>query len=243
MNKQLLVLLSAGALGISASEAAISPINSAVLTAPVDNQVGFVSFTVGSTIYSDLTIAAFTSGINTGVTTARYWDGGSGSTTGRPSSHLAGLNDAYITTGIFGSGFSGTAAQVDFGLTLDTGDTRLIYITEHIGNDNGIVINPLVGGSVDTSWSLTLNASDYGTVTTTFNWENEPNQIAGTTFTIADFSGGAGTLTNVDGIQITHLGTLDPGQVGIAAVPEPSTIALLLGLGALCMVYLRRKNI
>ena len=255
MKKTILALTMGLSLSVTIN-AAIAPISSATLTAPANKQVGMVDFTVNSEVYSLITIGTARN-LNLGGSGPILWYEGPTDTSGQPASNRDSLNDTFITTGLRGDAFDGSSnLLVDFGTTLNVGDTRLIFITELNGNDS-VVINPITGntggsnpapgsgsvGTVDSSWSLTLNStSHWGEVIPSgdyiYNGYNNP--IGGTTFQISDFTGGAGTLTDVTGILIQTVNALDPTQVGVAAIPEPGTLALVgLALGSL--VFIRRR--
>jgi hypothetical protein len=206
----------------------------------VNNQSELLSFEAnnsGTTLQIDsIATTTHTQNNNPG------WHLGSANTLGEPASPTVAISDDFVTTNMFG-----LENNVLFSLntTVNDGDGKSFFLVEHIGNDDGITVTPTSAGSAIGTWSLTLDAADYAAITTvaTYDWENQGNALAGTVFTLADFSGGTGTLTGVDGLLIDGDGRLDPALIGVAsAVPEPSTYAALAGVLALGVVMLRRRR-
>jgi len=221
----------AAALVASSASAAIQGISSVSLTPAVDSQVGMDGFGVGSTSYDSVSVATASPG---GLGNSIFWIGGPGSTTGSPSDANTALDDAYISTGIFGTG-TYTFDTED----VSSGDSKIFYVLEMGGNDDGIVVNAL-NASNTVLGSLTLNSGDYGTKLIDVDWNgNVNNDVYGTTFSISDFSG---SLTSVAKIQIVGDSRIDVAQVGVATevIPEPASMALV-GLGSLMLVARRRK--
>jgi len=225
--------VSAG-IGSSAS-AAIMAMTNPVLTAAVDGQSGLVSFDVGSTTYDSISIATVSP---SGLGNSTWWAGGgnSGPFTGAPSDANDALDDAFVTTGIFGTG----TYKFDTD-TINAGDAKVFYVVENAGNDDGIVVNALdASNNVIAGYSLTLNAADYGNIAEV-NWNGTAtNDAFATTFTIADF--GDGNLASISGIEIVGDNRIDVGQVGVATeVPEPASL-ILTGMGGLLMIGRSRRS-
>jgi len=220
-QKQLfLTLLAAGSaamLGPSAQATLI--MTDATFSSPVNNQRELTSFQVndGGTVYQPVAIATTSATIGNDP----GWHLGPDNTTGRPSSPTAAMNDGYVTTHAFNLG---NDADFSLNTTVNDGDGQVFYLVEHLGNDDGILIEPLDGGGVIAGWSLTLNSSDYAAITTTaeYDWNDEGNPLAGTTFTLADFTGGTGTLTGVTGLRIDGNNAFDLAQLGVAAIVPPA---------------------
>jgi hypothetical protein len=204
----------------------------------VDNQSELLSFEANNS-GTTLTIASIATTLSDIGGVGWHLGPGTNSNVGDPDTAQVAINDVFVTTNVFG-----LPNNVLFSLntTVNAGDGQYLFLTEHIGNDNGITIKPTSGGTAIGSWSLTLDATDYAAITTTliYDYDNEGNPIAGTVFNLADFVGGTGTLTGVDGLLIDGDGRLDPALIGVAAaVPEPSTFALLGLMGGL---MLRRRR-
>lgn len=191
-------------------------------SSPVNNQRELTSFerNNGGVAYAPVAIATTTyNDTNLG------WNGGDTSIVGKPANGIEALNDVYVTTNIFG-----LLDDVDFSLntTVNDGDGQIFYLVEHMGNDT-VTIQPRNAGGVITGWSLTLAPAHYAAITTTaeYDWKDQGNALAGTTFTLLDFTGGTGTLTGVTGLRIDGGNLIDPAQLGVAAVPEPASISLV----------------
>ena len=197
----------------------LAPMTDATFSSPVNNQRELTSFQRdgGGVVYQPVAIATTSATIGNDP----GWHLGPWNKTGRPSSPTAAMNDVYVTTHAFALG---NDADFSLNTTVNDGDGQVFYLVEHLGNDNGILIEPLDGGGVIAGWSLTLNSSDYAAITTTaeYDYQNEGNPLAGTTFTLADFTGGSGTLTGVTGLRIDGDGRLDPAQIGVAAIVPPA---------------------
>lgn len=230
-------LFAAAALAFAASSVqAGQTMTNATFSAAVDNQRELLTFKQNS--------SGFTFGIVAiGTTTAdggKGWHLGPGNTTGEPASGTVAMSDDYVTTNAFG-----TPDNSDFlfgGTTVNDGDGQIFYLVEHLGNDTTL-IEPLdATGNVIAGWSFTIVPGDYGAITdaTIYDWNNEGNNLAGTTFSLTDFSG-TGTLTGVGGLRIDGGGALDLAQTGVAvAIPEPSAALLVGALGMLGLLRRRR---
>jgi len=218
-------------------------------SSPVNNQRELVSFQCdgGGVVYTPEAIAStITDDSNLG------WNLGDTNTVGEPANGIEALGDAYVTTNIFGLGrfnSSSPLVDVDFSLntTVNAGDGRVLYLVEHAANgsaDDNILVEPMDENGVIAGWSLTLNSGGYGTITTTaeYDWKNQGHPLAGTTFTLADFTGGTSMLTGVTGLRIHGEGLLDPAQIGVA-VPEPASISLVaFTLSSLAFTRRRRRE-
>lgn len=214
----------------------------AVMTNPqfgpvVDEQYSLVGFDVNGVTYQPPQIATVDAAPGS---TYHNRGGQGGSRVGEPASTVAALNDAYITTGVFNPGI------VDFELpsVLTAGGDEVIYLTDFSTGDP-MTLTPLDGGGAPIgSWTLAVAASDFGEVlpsgTFTWNGTSQPQPISAFVFTLADFVGDPGVLTDVAGIRVDGGEPgLDPGQVGVAIpVPEPASLMLLAIGGA---VMLRRR--
>ena len=242
-SKSKILLVAASALLVAGSASA--NVSNVVLSTEAnigntgDNQRALVSFDFGGETYTSFSIATFDSGL---VSTGLY-AGGGGASNGN-ATDVENYNDILITTGAFATG----EVEFSFGMTLNDGDTNPIYITEHLGNDS-FTVNPIVGGTVDLNWFYVVDLGDWTTVTSANNprINGSPTEtIAVTAFTLADFSGGTGTLTNVTGIRFgfdsIEGNGVDVSQVGVVDIPEPSDFALLAGVLGLGIAMVRRRS-
>ncbi|MCF7854740.1 MAG: PEP-CTERM sorting domain-containing protein [Candidatus Pacebacteria bacterium] len=134
----------------------------------------------------------------------------------------------------------------NIGRTLNAGKAPLFFMYEFgpAGNPmDDVVVTPLSDGNPIPGWSLTISSSDYGTKTAT--WDSTIIGFvasAGATFSLADFTGGTGSLQAVNGLRFTDSsGAWDPSMVGM--IPEPASLGLLvLGWGVACWRRSRRKS-
>jgi len=231
-----LALLALGATALTATTAYAGVgvgMTSATLTPnDADGEFSLIDFTVGSTLYTDLFVGDLVSSISG----SSFYNNQTPSNNGGSGNHV---DDPHISTGIFGTGLGNNAAIEIDTVDVSSTDAAVFYLTEFGGNDDGIVVRPLdASNNVIPGWSLTLDAADYSDLRE-ITWNSNPFFIAGTTFTVADFTGGAGILTSVSGLQIETDERLDPGQIGVAFVPEPAS-ALVLAVGAGLVVRRRR---
>jgi len=233
------ILLTTAALSIAATSAqAAAPMTDATFGTPVNNQSELLTFqqNSGGTTFNIVSIGTTTSNIG-----GPGWNGGTLNNTGEPADAATAMSDIYVTTNAFGTGDD---ADFTFGTTVNDGDGQIFYLVEHIGNDTTFIEALDAGGSVIPGWSFTIVPADYAAITTTliYDWENQGNALGGTTFSLADFTGGAGTLTGVGGLRIDGGGALDLAQVGVAAaIPEASAALLIGGLGMLTLLRRRIK--
>ncbi len=201
-----------------------------VVADPIISDANLTSITAGTT-YSSLT----------GATSAAVV--GSGSLGGillypatAPADGLAAVTDGLNAT--TGSANIGDGVNFFFGQNVD--GANLFFID--FGGADATVVRPIDGaGNLIGDFTLST-ASDGGvaggfatlsTVAVGFSF------LQGVVFNTSDFAG-TGTLTGVEGIRLAGAG-LDVMTVGIAAVPEPSSLALLL-IGGFGMALRRRTH-
>ncbi|MDA3926095.1 MAG: hypothetical protein PF904_15475 [Kiritimatiellae bacterium] len=119
-----------------------------------------------------------------------------------------------------------TTAEVAFATTVTSDFPGGFFVIESNGDDEGIVVRPLdADGNPIDDWSLTLSGSapwsgnltgeeNITALDVRFNTGNA--KINGLAFTLGDFTGGNGVLTNVKGLQfVDSSSTFDPIMVGI----------------------------
>ncbi len=198
------------------------------LANPIVNHTNLTSITAGTT-YSVLTAA----------TSAAAVDGGNlGGTLlfpvneSAPASGLAAVTDGLnATTGVANIG---DGVNFFFGQNVDGAN---LFFVDYGGGD-ATLVRPIDGaGALIGDFTLNTLAGDL----TQFAIMNRANggidPLRGLVFNTSDFIG-TGALTGVEGIRLASAG-LDVMAVGVAAVPEPSSLALVfLGFG---VALLRRR--
>lgn len=170
---------------------------------------------------------------------------------GTPASSLVALSGLTVSNG------QTNMAQTDYslGATVNPGDGTVFFFGE-ISTDgqaaDAVQVQPLAGGVPISTWVLDIVAGDYGPQSGLMDVTNGVPDIATrlVTFELADFVGGVGTLSGVDGLRLVdNVGgdDFDPNVVGVAlAIPEPASIAVwsVIGLGLAGFGYrrFRRKH-
>jgi len=233
-----------------AAVALLTAFTSSAQAAPIAITAVTWDVTVSSPIVEDANLTSITAGttytILTGATTAA---GVTSPTLGTPFYAASGTDPGTGVAAIVdGSGLRATSGTNGIGNGADVGfgqnvDGFNLFLIDFGGQDN-ITIHPLdsagnligdfalattSGGGTDFS-PPNLSVIGAGTVT---------SLLRGIVFNTSDFVG-TGTLTGVEGIRLLGAG-LDLNAVGIAAIPEPSSLALLL-ISACGMVLRRRKS-
>jgi hypothetical protein len=224
---------------------AVVDIESATFTGTGNDQT-ISSFTAGGVTYTGLTGAVATT-----AASERYF----GDTD--PGSDAAALTGLVATDGTLN-----TTSGTDFILGPLTSDSVLFLLEydfstddnaqfddvrlgliDTLGNDIGDYRLELVDVGEDASGSL-LNPSLNREGTGTFLNEN----LYGTSFTLADFTGTTGDLTLAAGVTIINSnpgsggtgGAIDVAAVGVAVIPEPAS-ALAASAGMLGLLTRRRR--
>lgn len=155
---------------------------------------------------------------------------------------LSVISNGYITQGKANA----TGVNYQIGEAVDAVDGDLFFMYELVLNGEAgddVVVLPLSGETPIAGWSLTINAADYGPQTDTYRMTLLPSAdvgARGVTFTLADFTGGAGELTGVTGLRFNDANTTwDPLAVGrvVAVIPEPGAAMAL----AVIAMYARRR--
>lgn len=136
-------------------------------------------------------------------------------------------------------------------LTVNDGDPMGFFIGEiSLAGEQGddVVVQPLSGGTPIAGWTLSINPGNWGAQSSLWNSSNIPASIGArlTAFDLSDFTGGAGTLTGVDGLRLLDPGPVafDPNLVGVysTVIPEPSTIGLIFAGFAVVSLSRRTRN-
>lgn len=236
----LLCFSSLGASPIAASVLGISATTTTpALFRPDTVDAEIVDFTAGGLTYDKLVFFQATSVNNTSQPFAA-------SSSPTPPSTVAAVlemvSSPFITQG------KANAQTVDYlitGRALDASEDRTFFMYElnlngQVGDD--LVVYPMAGGTPIPGWSLAINTSDYGSQSPLFDisWLSNVG-VRGVAFSLADFTGGGGALTGVDGLRFYDAqGGWDPISVGMS-VPEPSMFALA-AIGGLLLAIRRRRR-
>ena len=149
--------------------------------------------------------------------------GAAGTFFGAPSGEGTPASSSEALTGLaFTKGRTNVAtSNYSFDGLINDDSTRIFIgeISLSSGQDGDAVrVVPLSGGTPISTWSLTINPTDWGEQSDAWDPTNL-SSIAGrlVSFQLSDFSGGAGTLAGVDGIRlIDDIGGVgfDPNVVG-----------------------------
>jgi len=223
----------------SSVQAAVVPITAVTwdvtVSSPIVEDASLTSITAGTT-YTVLTGATSAAGVTSPTLGAPYYSA-SGTD---PVTGVAAIVDGSGLRATSGSNGIGNGVDVFFGQNVDGLNLFLI----DFGGEDSITIHPLdsagdligdfalattSGGGTDFS---PPSISMIGAATVT-------SSLRGIVFNTSDFTG-TGPLSGVEGIRLLGAG-LDLNAVGIAAIPEPSSLALLL-ISACGMVLRRRKS-
>jgi hypothetical protein len=229
-----MVMIAGWQVGASGAVVGIaSTATSPALTTTNTPEVQIVGFTVASQSYSDLAFFTATT-INNGIQT--FTAGGSPKPAEDLSTALSLIGNKYITQGKANA----TGVNYEIGATVDAADGDLFFMYELVLDQTAaddVIVLPLSGTTPIAGWSLTINASDYGPQTAKYRINLLPSSdvgARGVTFTLADFTGGAGELTGVTGLRFIDAGaTWDPLSVGrvVTSIPEPGVMAMVAMLG------------
>jgi len=196
---------------------------------PIVSDANLTSITAGGTTYANLTAATSAATVDSGTLGGLLFYSGTA-----PANGLAAVTDGLNAT--TGSGNIGDGVNFFFGQNVD--GANLFFVD--IGAADLTTVRPIDGaGNLIGDFTLSTlsgGGTQFGSITLV---GVATVAIRGVLFNTSDFSG-TGSLTGVEGIRLAA-DNLDPMVVGIAAVPEPSSAALLL-LGTLGMAMRRRKN-
>ncbi len=211
-----------------------SPALSTFPTAGVNNE----AVVTGITINGDDFIVDDTATVD-GSSPAMWW----ASDANQPSTDVAAMSGSVITEG---------ALNVDkgavFTFSREVTDDDWIFITE-LNGDQDVTIKPTDAGNAISTWELDIAAGDWGGSLFTLddpkrsdnNHRLDDPSMNGVAFQLGDFTGGTGTLTGVNGIEIDKPGRqVDISVVGLAVIPEPATVGLI-AIGSLMTLGRRRR--
>ncbi len=206
------------------------------VSSPIVEDANLTSITAGATTYTVLTGATSAVGVTSPTLSTPFY-AASGTD---PGTGVGAILDGSGLRATSGTNGIGNGVDVGFGQNVDGLN---LFLIDFGGQDN-ITIHPLdSAGNLIGDFALATTSGDgtdfsppnlsvIGVATVT-------SQLRGIVFNTSDFTG-TGTLTGVEGIRLLGAG-LDLNAVGIAAVPEPSSLALVL-IGACGMALRRRKS-
>ena len=220
-------------------DAAVIGIDSATFATDGDSQYVLTGFTDSDGTYTSL-LGATAADVTGGLFSFARSDGQVGFPVSTDPDVL--LSDGLVmTTGTANI----SAADMTLAQTVNDGDAVKFFVIEITGNDDPVVTPLDSSGDPIGSWALNLADDDWSTPTSDVAFETSASgtfdqPLGGLTFTLADFTGGSGTLTGVAGLRLTDSGAgFDPALVG--TTPEPATMGLL-ALGTLAISAARRRR-
>jgi hypothetical protein len=205
----------------------------------------FTSLTINGTVYNDLT------GCTAALTTPdTYFYTGTPTLSGAAQANTAASGLDWRT----GAGNVDIGSLFQFGRTITSQDR--IFVTDlHGGTATEGVGFQLVNSSntVLGTYSISIASTSFGSLITSNNYTVKNNSDgSGNTaqafvqnavsFQLSDFTG-TGDLSTATGIRLSGgtANSWDPSVVGLAAVPEPSSL-FLLGLGTVTVLSRRRRT-
>ncbi|WFB34981.1 PEP-CTERM sorting domain-containing protein [Kiritimatiellota bacterium B12222] len=230
----------------SVSMAAVAPITAATFSGSVagtvTDPVSFTSITVGGQVYSNL---EYGTASYTGTLTNQYYY-----TAGEdPGTNLAALSNNILTDGILNIP---RYLSVNFGRAITSED--LIFVTELASNGAG---ETLALGLIDSSNErISGTAVLFGDVGAggpgdlfTMNvlrssGDNDINGVGvqGSGMFLSDFGSPGSTVPYGIYFSNSSENELDPSVVGLATIPEPSSIALVLVFAGVFVIRARRRR-
>ncbi len=239
MKKQIAMLLVVGVIAALASSAQAAPIDAITY----NNGGADLTNLAGSSTY----ISGDAELVSVKMGTTTY------STVGSTSNDLSGGGYAYDLTGTDpGTRSAALADEIINSGTLDAATGTEFYFSSTPGmNDLLVFFDSGSGGS--TKCKLLINGTPTGNEVAASSWSvvgKHKVAAAGAGpswdlsvcgISVSDFGLSAGQLATVTGVQLTDAASLDPFYVGVAVVPEPATMSLLV-LGGLAMLRRRRRS-
>ena len=204
------------------------------LASPETRADTILTITTSVATYTSLTPASSITGAS--VTAERIW----GTSTIDPGTVATALTDLSLTTGSLNTG-TGTI----YGFNSVNSSTAF-FLMGNYGNDNpgNVFLVDSGGNAISLARGLPNSAAANDFASITVNRSGQAGTLArtvrGYVFEISEFTfTGGNTVANVAGFQLSGSG-FDAQEVGIAAIPEPSALALL-GLAGILSVLRRRR--
>lgn len=232
---------------VTSVSAAVLPIDGVTTTGdplvdPNRDHVDLTSITVDGTTYSGLegsTVSA-APGVG-GSTTVFYAIDGSVPVDGNDA--MSGLQ---ITSSQAGQGNSHTGTTFQFGRTITQNDVMFFF---EIGGNDSPTLTLVDTDDISLGATLTINENtDYGpgvanTLHDRTNGSGTPTFApVGTSFLLSDFAGWDSLTSDPTGFRITTADFVDPTLAAITAVPEPTSLSLLLLCAGFFAVVRRNKG-
>ncbi len=210
---------------------------------------GLTSVTINSTTYNSLTGSTASILSGGGTTVVGVWINNTFPTLTTSDINAAASGLSYRE----GAGNILTNSTFQFGRSIIASDRIFLW---DFGTGDPVSFGLVdSGGSAIGDYSISLTAANFGATALVSFGATGVVQADGTqtivavdqqravSFQIADFTGTTGNLSLATGIRLTAgSGSLDPSVVGLAAIPEPTTWALLAGSLTVLMVTRRRRS-
>ncbi len=228
----------------SFSVAAVAPITAATYSSSVagtlTDPVSFTSITVGGQVYTNLEYG--TPSFTEGFATEYYYTDGED-----PASQTATLSTNILTDGVLN--IPG-GLVINFGREITAQD--LIFVTELTTGGNGEALamgltdssNGIISGTAVHFGNTGAGAGDLldMDVIRTSNDSTIDANLRGSGVFLSDFNSPGATAPHGIYFSFSSEGELDPSVVGLATVPEPTSLALTLLFAGLFVVGVRRRS-
>ncbi len=156
-----------------------------------------------------------------------------------------GSDDAAILGLNYGTGVLNVGAGTTFQFGRTLGSNEILFVIRDGAPNTTITFVPVSGTSTIGNYTLSIAQGQFNTFSKRVDLKREgganlnDRERAGTSFTLADFTGTTGDLSTATGFRVTTNGSgWDVAAVGVV-VPEPAS-AVMIGLSGL--LFLRRRR-